>query len=257
MEQKTDILITVGCFLLGWLISEAMDMHNDKKELEKAKAEFDIQLAQEMNYNSANVKYFDLFINKDEEYILKFTGSAINTYGEELDFFACSYELSEQQYRDICEYANVSSIENVKSVDLLNKLTEIVKEAELKSVKENPLVDTQGYDNNQVTILNVSKAKINGDKVFYNVKYCKPVKKEDGTLGLVNVITEVSYDLTDELSKNPNGVFLLPKEKAISKVLHTEVQEVNRFGMTSFNNASEDRVQVASKGKVVTNSRIK
>jgi hypothetical protein len=133
----------------------------------------------------------------------------------------------------------LDDIRNLDSLGILKKLNSIVKDAELVSHKENISVATEQDQTN--VILNVSKAKVNGDQVSYYVSYATPVKDKNGNLGLKKTLAEVSYDLTDELSKNPNAVFLLPKEKAKVKVMEVEQNNLEVFQLKTFNNPSADR----------------
>ena len=130
--ESTDAAFVLELIVLlaisGVLIGEGVKM----RKTDIAKEELNKILASDMNYNSVNVKYFDWYTNNDSEYLFKFTGSAVNSYDEEIDFFACSYEVSEKQYYEMVSYIKdlkVKDVEELDSLGLVKKLTEIVKGA--------------------------------------------------------------------------------------------------------------------------------
>ena len=90
-------------------------------------------------------------------------------------------------------------------------------------------------------ILNVSKAKVDNDRVYYNVSYVTPVRNNEGRLCLKNTIAEVSYDKSEDLVKNPTGVFLLSKDKANIKVLKSDIKTLDVFQPVEFNKVSQNR----------------
>lgn len=222
------LIVIVGGAIAGACIC------NDQTN--KAKAELNKTVAATMNYKSVDVTYFDWFNDNDNEYIFKFTGNAMNMNDEKIDFFSCSYAVSEKQYYDVLTYIEKNDIEDLDSKNLLDKLTGIIKEAEVVKGKETANVTTSADEANRV-ILNVSKAKVNGDKVSYYVSYVKEERDANGNIGLTTVLDEISYDLTDELAKNPNGVFALDAKDAQVRVLGSEfapmkVGNVQVFGNT-------------------------
>ena len=242
MRLEADDVIEIGILLFAtvFLIDGAIDV----KKLDATKEEFNGVIAEDMNYNSVNVKSFDWYTNDDNEYLFKFTGSAINSYDEEIDFFACSYEVSENQYNEILDYISdlkQGKIKSLKYTGLVEKLTDIVKDSELYQRKENPLVATEEGQN---VILNVSKAKVDGDRVYYNVEYATPYRFENGKLGLRTTITEVSYSMNEDLAKHPTGVFLLPKENATIKVLKNEEKSIEIFNPVEFHKSSANRKKI-------------
>jgi hypothetical protein len=222
------IVVLLGGFIAGACVFD--------KQTKEAKAELNKTVAATMNYKSADVTYFDWLNDNDNEYIFKFTGNAINMNDEKIDFFSCSYAVSEKQYYDVLTYIEKNDVEDLDSKNLLEKLTGIIKEAEVVKGKENANVTTSADDTNRV-ILNVSKAKVNGDKVSYYVSYVKEERDANGNLGLTTVLDEISYDLTDELAKNPNGVFALDAKDANVRVLGSEFAPMNVGNVQVFGNS--------------------
>lgn len=251
-DVSPGVAIFAGVTLLGMmglLIGGAIVGTNQTKE---EKAKLNTTIATHFNYKSVDINYFDWYINNDEEYIFKFTGSAINIDNVHLDFISCGYEVSEQQYYEVLHYIEKNDIEDLDTKGLLSKLNEIIQEAELLQGKEDTNVATSSDER---IILNVSRARVSGDKVSYYVCYTKQAKDKNGCLGLVTTIDEVSYDLTDELKENPNGVFTLPREKAKVKVLQTNFTKAGYCVLNKFDNPSKDRVQVVKKGAIIADAR--
>ena len=215
------------------------------KATNEAKAQLNDLIATHMQYQSADVTYFDWYTNNDSEYLFKFTGSAMNMMGDDIDFFSCAYEVSEQQYYDVLQYIEKNDIEDLDTKGLLEKLTEIIKEAELVASSENENVATAQATTDERIILNVSKAKVQDDKVSYYVCYATEVRDEDGNMGLVTTVDEVSYDLTDELRANPNGAFLLSKDKAQVRMLKSNYTPVEQFSIMPIAQASAERTKVS------------
>ena len=212
----------------------------DGNKVKEYKSELNQTIAATMEYKSVDATYFDWFNNNDEEFIFKFTGNAINNNDEKIDFFSCSYSVSEQQYYDVLRYIEQNNIEDLDTKGLLKKLNGIIKEAEVVKAKENPTITTSANEDNRV-ILNVSKAKVNGDKVTYYVCYAKEDKDEKGNLGLTTTIDEVSYDLTEELTNNPNGVFALKAEDAKVKILKSSFAPIKSYNVQALGNTPKSK----------------
>jgi hypothetical protein len=237
LEGARDFLGVV-IVALGWTVVECVIEEN----FEKQKTQLSETIRQDLNFNSVELKNFDWYVTDDEEYLLKFTGSATNSMDEKVDFFACSYEVSETQFKEIEDFVskkNKKDMQELDSAGLLKRLNSIIKEAELVSSKELPVVATETEDNNM--ILNVSKAKVNGDKVSYYVSYATAVKDAEGNLSLKKTLAEVSYDLTDDLAMNPNGVFLMSKDNAKFKVVDVKEKKLDVFQLETFNEANQNR----------------
>ena len=247
-DVSPGVVIVSGTILIGMMgliIGGAIVGTNQIKE---EKAKLNTTIASHFNYKSVDINYFDWYINNDEEYIFKFTGSAINIDGVHLDFVSCGYEVSEKQYYEVLQYIEKNDIEDLDSKGLLSKLNDIIQEAELIKGKEDANVATSSDER---VILNVSKAKVNGDKVSYYVCYTKQGRDKNGNMGLITTIDEVSYDLTDELKEHPNGAFMLPKEDAKVRVLTTNFVKAGYCVLNKFDTPSEDRVQVVKKGAII------
>lgn len=243
-EGSAGVAIFAGVAIIGmvgFLIGDAVVMSN---KLEEEKGKLNTTIATHLNYKSVDISYFDWYTNNDDEYIFKFTGSAMNVDDVHLDFISCAYEVSEKQYYEVLEYIEKNDIEDLDTRGLLVKLNEIIKEAELVSGKVDPNVATSSEES---TILNVSKARVNGDKVSYYVCYAKQARDNDGNLGLVTTVDEVSYDLTDELKKHPNGVFVLDKKDAKVKVIESNFVEAKQLVVNQLNAPSKDRVKISTK----------
>ena len=234
--------------MMGFIIGGAIVGSNQIKE---EKAKLNTTIASHFNYKSVDINYFDWYTNNDDEYIFKFTGSAINIDDVHLDFISCGYEVSEKQYYEVLQYIEKNDIEDLDSKGLLTKLNEIIQEAEKLKGKEDVNVATSSDER---IILNVSKARVNKDKVSYYVCYTKEARDKNGNMGLITTIDEVSYDLTDELKENPNGVFTLPKEGATVKVLNTNFIKTGYCVLNQFDNPSKDRVQIVKKGAIIANA---
>ena len=184
-------------------------------------------------------KYIYIFyseISKEEDFLFEFSGNAINSHGDDIDFFSCAYKVNATQYQEIHDYLIKQEKEDrsaLSSAMLLRKITEIVSTAELVNKEEQANVATSSK-NDDTVILNVSQAKVEGDKVCYYVAHLQEGKNKKGQLGLTTILTEVSYDLTDELKANPNGVFALPKEQAKAKAVAKSFEPIDKLQVKSY-----------------------
>ena len=215
------------------------------------KGAFKSAICDSVNLKDVDVKYFDWYISNDNEYLFKFTGSAINNFDEKIDFFSCAYEVSEKNYYDVLAYISQNELENIDDYGLLGKLADIVKESELKEFVVDEKVTTSSVEED-VLILDVTKPKVENGKVKYFVSHAQRFENKDGSKGIMTTLSEVSYDLTPELAKNPSGVFLMSKEKAMVKRMGAKKIPVDPFNQVILNNPTKDRVQVINKGKPVT-----
>ena len=226
------VILITGVGVAGLII--------EGNQVKEYKSELNQTIAATMEYKSVDATYFDWASNNDEEFIFKFTGTAMNMNDEKIDFFSCSYSVSEQQYYDVLTYIEQNNIEDLDTKGLLEKLNGIIKEAEVVKAKENSTITTSSNEDNRV-ILNVSKAKVKGDKVTYYVCYAKEAKDEKGNIGLTTVLDEVSYDLTEELAKNPNGVFSLKAEDAKVEILESSFTPIKLYNAQVFGNTKKSK----------------
>lgn len=196
-------------------------------------------VAETLEYKSVDVEKINCDISDNNEFLFEFSGNAMNINDEKIDFFSCTYKVNAAEYEEINNYLVKRDVESLRSTstEIIGRITEIVSTAELVESRENDNVATS-YKNDDVVILNVSKAKVKDDKVYYYVSHLRQTRDKNGQLGLTTVLSEVSYDLTDELKNNPSGVFSLPGEQAKVKTLSKSFEPVKQLEVKAYRSNS-------------------
>lgn len=233
--------IITGAIVIGSIGAAIGICLNENKRTNAVKDNLNTIIAEDINVKAVNSTYFD-WIQDDSNYFFKFTGNATNFDGSKIDFFSAKYKVDEAQYYDVVSYIDKNDIKDFDSKALLEKIIKIVESSELvnSTIKEN--VSTSQSSNEAVSepiILEVSKPRVAGTVVYYDVAYMEEVKDENGNLGLKTSLVRVSKANSNELIENPNMIFATNKEDL--KVVKTRENTIpmNEFSFLQIDGAPE------------------
>jgi len=221
-EVSLPAIIATGVCVLGIIGTITGAVISDNNKTKAVKNDLNTLIAEDINVKSVDTTYFD-WIQEDSNYFFKFTGNASNFDGSKIDFFSAKYKVNEEQYYDVVTYVDKNHIKDLDTRKLLEKIIDIVKTSELVNSTVKGTVSTTQASRNAMAepvVLEVSKAKVAGNVVYYDVAYMEEVKDENGNLGLVTSVARVSKAGSKELIENPNMIFATDKEDL--KVIKTK-----------------------------------
>lgn len=179
--------------------------------------------------------------NDDEtNHFFKFTGTATNLSGENIEFFSANYLVNANEYKEVVEFMQKKKYKTgFESEKILKKIITAVESSKLVEVTLNENIAVRGIENatdfasvgDESIVLEVSKPTLNNDKVSYNVCYLQSVKTKEGEVGYVTSFVSVEFDATDELKSNPSAVFTLDKSKAKVKIMDRTYSPLKQLDM--------------------------
>lgn len=203
-------------------------------------------IAKNMDVKSVNANTFT-WSNQDDKYLFSFSGSATNLDGTNIDFFIANYEVNEKAYNQIVNNTiNRSDLEN-KQVNLenslnsiLRKIATVIEDAEFVSSAINENLAFKESENNNTTILTVSKACVEDNKICYYVVHCKQGTDSNENIGLISYLTKVTYSKTDELQDNPSKVFSLTNKPEKVETIKQNFKHINQYDYTQVDTFSSE-----------------
>lgn len=225
--------------VVGGIVYNTNQRDLAKQELNSAIAQS--SYSQGYDVATVDVSTFE-WSNENSDYFFKFTGTATNFSGENIDYFAAKYLVNEEQYNEVVNHIEKKNYKTgFESKDIVKKITSAVENSKLVEATLNEQIAVRGFENatdfssvnDECIILEVSKPIISDDKISYNVCYTQNVKTKDGEIGYVTSFVNVEYDRTEELDINPAAVFAQDKSKAKLRIMDRTYSPLSQYEMVN------------------------
>lgn len=208
-------------------------LESDKKVKEEKK-KLELKLAEDANVEKFNMDYFG-FNEDDNKYFFTFTGTAVKTSGEPIEFISTKYCISEKNYYEfMAEIGTNKQFE--EKLGIFSKILDIVSESELinnSEIEKLPTSIINKDTNEEVVLKNITIPKIIKEKdvAVYEVEMFKFNKEDKNSPSIEFIKKQVVVPLNKQIEENPCFAFNTNKEDCKVRTLSKSIEAMknNKF----------------------------
>jgi hypothetical protein len=224
----------------------------------KDNSDFQKKVSSDLGYSSVSVTGFNAY-QEDDHYYLSLVGNAKGNVetDDNCEYFMCEYETDQNRYNSLMETIKGESIYDgdlVRSAHVIDNLLDIVTNGKLINKKERMDITYSNEGEKGTRILDVTKAKIEGNIAYYYIVSTQEGINENGEEGYYTVIDKVCFNVTKEIEKDPSVIFTKGRDDAYIETVGRKFNVYNSDGYTIEHNTNSSTISVQQEDNI-TSSR--